>query len=168
MYPGIALFEASNVAVGLGTPEPYRWIGAPWLNAEAVLKNMEGKPLAGLRITPRDYTPSKGVYAGLPCRGLRLDMVDREKLKPMAIFLQLALALRKTNPAEFSGRWDEAKAMTWNDEFKRLYQGGAGLDRFQELFESASDEFEETRKPFLLYQETDTELLLDEHDNPTP
>ncbi|MDD5302831.1 MAG: DUF1343 domain-containing protein, partial [Elusimicrobia bacterium] len=34
LYPGIGIFEASNIAVGRGTPAPFRWIGAPWLKAD--------------------------------------------------------------------------------------------------------------------------------------
>jgi uncharacterized protein YbbC (DUF1343 family) len=168
LYPGIALFEASNAAVGLGTPAPYRWIGAPWMNAQAVLKNMEGKPLAGLQISAQDYAPTEGVYAGLLCHGLRLKITDREKLSPLAVFLQIMLALRHVHPNEFVWRWDEAKLMTGNDNFRHLYERDARLDKFQELFEKDARDFEEARKPFLLYPEPDAALLPDNRNDPPP
>lgn len=153
LYPGIAGFEASNVAVGRGTPAPYRWIGAPWMNAQAVLNSMEGKPLAGLTISVQDYTPTDGVYAGLACHGLRLQITDRELLRPMTVFLQVTLALRQIHPKEFLWDWYEAQLLTGTKDFRRLYERGARIDKFQLLFDTGARDFKEIRKPFLLYPE---------------
>ncbi|MDE2292999.1 MAG: DUF1343 domain-containing protein, partial [Elusimicrobia bacterium] len=40
LYPGMALFEAFNVSVGRGTPFPFQWIGAPWLDAKSVVRRL--------------------------------------------------------------------------------------------------------------------------------
>ncbi|MDP6089790.1 MAG: DUF1343 domain-containing protein, partial [Candidatus Marinimicrobia bacterium] len=32
VYPGMCLIEGTNVSEGRGTPHPFKWIGAPWIN----------------------------------------------------------------------------------------------------------------------------------------
>ena len=46
LYPGICLLEGTNISEGRGTENPFKWIGAPWLNGEllATELNKEGLP----------------------------------------------------------------------------------------------------------------------------
>lgn len=151
LYPGIAIFEASNLAVGRGTPVPFRWIGAPWLDAKAVLDLVNTANLEGVEFSEQDYTPAKSVYAGTLCRGLRLRITDRARLRPLDVFLRLNLALRQVHPREFQWRWDEAKRMTGTDAFRKLYESGAALGEFEKLFDSGAQNFASSRKLYLLY-----------------
>jgi uncharacterized protein YbbC (DUF1343 family) len=34
LYPGVCLFDATNMSVGRGTPTPFQCVGAPWLDAK--------------------------------------------------------------------------------------------------------------------------------------
>ena len=36
-YPGLCLFEGTNLSVGRGSDAPFEQIGAPWLDTTAVL-----------------------------------------------------------------------------------------------------------------------------------
>ncbi|PIR18860.1 MAG: hypothetical protein COV48_05180, partial [Elusimicrobia bacterium CG11_big_fil_rev_8_21_14_0_20_64_6] len=150
LYPGIGIFEASNLAVGRGTPIPFRWIGAPWLKADEITSRLRGT-VEGVEFSSQDYTPSKSVFAGKLCHGVRITVTDRDAMRPLAVFRHLALALREFNPKEFEWRWDEVKRMVGVDEFRLLWETGAGDEAFLSLFDKGPRDFEPVRRSILLY-----------------
>lgn len=150
LYPGIGIFEASNLAVGRGTPVPFRWIGAPWLKADEIVARLHGL-VEGVEFSAQDYTPSKSVFAGKLCRGVRITVTDRDAMRPLAVFRHLALAIRDLHPGEFEWRWDEVKRMVGVDEFRRLWETGAPEADFITLFDKGPRDFESPRRAILLY-----------------
>lgn len=154
LYPGIGIFESANLSVGRGTPLPFRWIGAPWMNAEEIVARVQGQ-VDGVEFAVQDYTPTKRDkrdYVNEYCRGVRITVTDRRVMRPLAVFRHLALALREVHPQEFYFRWDETKRMTGVEEFRRLWDTGAGMDAFIALFEQGPRDFEKTRREVLLYR----------------
>lgn len=150
LYPGIGLFESSNLAVGRGTPAPFRWIGAPWLRADEIVARLQGT-VEGVEFSVQDYTPTKSVFAGQACRGVRIVVTDRDAVRPLAVFRHLALALRDLHPKEFEWRWDEVKRMVGVDEFRLLWETGAGDEAFLALFDKGPRDFDSSRRSVLLY-----------------
>src|SRR5438445_10557924 len=49
LYPGIVMFETTNLSVGRGTDEPFQRIGAPWLKAAQVLALLRDRQVNGVR-----------------------------------------------------------------------------------------------------------------------
>lgn len=153
LYPGIGIFESANLAVGRGTPIPFRWIGAPWMDAEAVVARVAGQ-VDGVEFSVQDFTPTKRDkkdYMGELCHGVRITVTDRGVMRPTAVFLHLALALREVHPQEFKFRWDETKRMTGVEEFRRLWETGAEMASFRALFDKGPADFEKARREALLY-----------------
>ncbi len=150
LYPGIGIFEASNLAVGRGTPIPFRWIGAPWMKAQEIVARLQGT-VEGVEFSVQDFTPSKSVFAGQACRGVKITVTDRDAMRPLVVFRHLALALREENPKEFVWRWDEVKRMVGVDEFRLMWETGASDAAFLGLFDQGPRDFEPSRASVLLY-----------------
>ncbi len=53
-YPGLCLFEGTNLSVGRGSEAPFEQIGAPWLDTAAVLARVRAAALPGVRFAGRD------------------------------------------------------------------------------------------------------------------
>src|SRR5258705_1548498 len=51
-YPGICLFEGTNLSVGRGTGFGFQVIGAPWLPPDSVRSRLSAGALAGVEGTP--------------------------------------------------------------------------------------------------------------------
>jgi uncharacterized protein YbbC (DUF1343 family) len=151
LYPGIGCFEATNVSVGRGTPWPFRWVGAPWMDAEAVLKRLKASGLKGYEFSAEGFTPSKSVFEGQKCRGVRIRLKDRKAADPLKLFAHLVCILRDVHPMEFGIRFDEMKRMIGTDRFRMMYQGGARPKEMIKMFEIDSAAFKDRRAPFLLY-----------------
>ncbi|MBI5624432.1 MAG: DUF1343 domain-containing protein [Elusimicrobia bacterium] len=150
LYPGIGCFEASNISVGRGTPFPFRWVGAPWLDAPGILKRLKAAKPAGVSFALQAYVPTKSVFTGQRCEGIRMTITNREKLRPMEVFAHLAAAMRDLHP-EFVFRWDEVKRMVGTDAFKELYEAKEPPKAMLKLFDTGPKSFRGSRRPFLLY-----------------
>lgn len=72
-YPGMVLFEATNLSVGRGTDAPFRQVGAPWFD----LSRWELLPAYEdtVHFTPRQ--PGDDKFAGVPLSGIRLERPTR-------------------------------------------------------------------------------------------
>ena len=80
-YPGICLFEGTNLSVGRGSDAPFEQIGAPWLDSAAVLARMRAAALPGVRFEGVAFTPhapGDGKYGDTSVVGIRLRMTNRD------------------------------------------------------------------------------------------
>jgi uncharacterized protein YbbC (DUF1343 family) len=150
LYPGVANLEFTNLSVGRGTETPFGWIGAPWLDAEALKKRMDEALLEGVAFSVETRVPSKDIYAGQSCPGLRMVVTDREAARPLRVFASLAAALRDTQP-EFKLTWNHSRRLIGREKFFELYSAGATGAEIARLFEADAADFEKRRAPFLLY-----------------
>lgn len=63
LYPGLVLFEGTNLSEGRGTPLSFRCIGAPWLDATATANAVNDWP-TGIETMPCEIQPTSGEFAG--------------------------------------------------------------------------------------------------------
>lgn len=82
-YAGTALFEGTNVSEGRGTVRPFELIGAPWMQNEAVVAEMEKKNLPGVRFRTTCFRPTFSKYQGQLCKGLQLHITDPDSFQPV-------------------------------------------------------------------------------------
>ena len=151
LYPGLASLEFTNLSVGRGTPTPFGWIGAPWLDAEGLARVMNAALLEGVEFSAETRTPTKDKYAGQAIPGLRVVVTDRAAARPLRVFARLVVALRDRHPDDFDLRWNASRKLIGRREFKELYDRGASAAEIERLFDLDSAEFEKARAPFLLY-----------------
>ncbi len=152
LYPGIGIFEASNLSVGRGTPKPFQWVGAPWLDAEATLKDLAAAHLPGVRFAREDLTPSQSLYKGKLCRGIRLSVKSRGELRPVGIFLALNQSLMRRDAAHFAWRWPELKRMVGTEKFHEMLERKTPLPDIEKFFAAQAKAFKKSRRPCLLYR----------------
>ncbi|MCX5797202.1 MAG: DUF1343 domain-containing protein [Elusimicrobia bacterium] len=151
LYPGLGLFEASNLAVGRGTPHPFGWVGAPWLDSKRAARRLSDALLDGVTFTAQDYTPTKSVYEGELCHGILITITDRETLRPLALFRHLEQTLTELHGQDFQWKWEEVRKMTGSGEFQRICERGHDRIKIMELFNRGAERFEKSRRPYLLY-----------------
>lgn len=92
--------EGTRLSLGRGTADPLVRIGAPWLDAKRVLDELADRPTPGVKFevehfTPRD--PSDGKYDGQSIAGIRLRVIDRERVQTGRLALDLAWAVWKVH-----------------------------------------------------------------------
>jgi uncharacterized protein YbbC (DUF1343 family)/CubicO group peptidase (beta-lactamase class C family) len=102
LYPGIEILQAGGVSVGRGTDAPFELFGAPWINASQLADELNHDFVPGVRFVPTQFTPTSGPYAGKLCQAISLIITDRASLNSMLMGLQIAAALNKLYPDDFS------------------------------------------------------------------
>ena len=149
LYPGIGLLETTNLSVGRGTDTPFEVIGAPWLDGRRLAELLNASAIDGARFSPLHFTPSASVFAGERCGGIRLDVVDRDALRPVSLGIEIAAALRDLYPADWE-RKGFINLLANGDAFRRLEQSETApaiIASWQKDLEA----FEERRVKYLLY-----------------
>jgi len=104
VYPGTCLVEGTNLSEGRGTTRPFEYIGAPWIDAEDLARQMNTLELAGVRFRPVYFVPAFGKYCDELCQGVQLYVQDRELFRPIETTLHLLAGVRAAYPDHFSWR----------------------------------------------------------------
>jgi uncharacterized protein YbbC (DUF1343 family) len=92
--------EGTALSLGRGTSLPFNRVGAPWLNAKRVIDELADRPITGVRFTEDRFTPrspSDGKYDGVSVAGIRMEVVDRERVQTGRLALDLAWAIWKVH-----------------------------------------------------------------------
>jgi uncharacterized protein YbbC (DUF1343 family) len=128
-YPGTCLFEATNLSVGRGTDAPFCLVGAPWLDAAAVLDAFTRR--CDVPASACTFMPSHAPYLHETCQGIRLGAPEHASA-PVATGLLLLAAIMTVHAGEFAWRgYPTAANPTGEGHFERLVgRGGvrAALD----------------------------------------
>jgi uncharacterized protein YbbC (DUF1343 family) len=150
-YPGTVYFEGTNLTEGRGTDRPFEQIGAPWLDAAAVVKVMHELQLPGIRFEAASVNVESGAakYPGQTISAVRFIITDRETYRPVRTSLLLIDAIRRHHPKDFA--WGPSiNRLTGSDRVTLAIDGGT-LPALLEQWDREAAAFRERRKPFLLY-----------------
>jgi uncharacterized protein YbbC (DUF1343 family) len=156
LYPGIGLLEGTNLSEGRGTPKPFEWLGAPWIDAEELAECLNAEALPGVWFRPVHFIPTTSKWSGELCAGVQVHVRDDQAFRPVRTGVAVLTALRHGWPEQF--RWIETNGrfkvdrLTGTDATRR--QIDAGQPSAQIAASWAADEaaFAATRGPVRLYR----------------
>lgn len=126
-YPGVCLFEATNLSVGRGTPLSFQAIGAPWLKAAEVVAVFNSLGLPGVVAEATTFTPSLPPHAAVPCSAVWFRITEPRSVRPVQAGLHLLAVTIALHRQDF--RWANyptAANPTGENHFERLI-GQAGI-----------------------------------------
>lgn len=104
VYPGMCLLEGTNLSEGRGTTRPFELFGAPWLDAPALLKKLDGRALPGCAWRLAGFRPGFQKHAQRSCRGLQLHVTDRARFRSLTAALALLQDVQALHPDAFAWR----------------------------------------------------------------
>ena len=97
LYPGLCLFEGTNMSEGRGTTKPFEYIGAPWCDGERWAELLNNCQLPGVRFRPVVFTPAPATettkHAKQTCGGVAIHITDRTQFRPIKTVLQMLSVL---------------------------------------------------------------------------
>jgi uncharacterized protein YbbC (DUF1343 family) len=155
-YPGLCLFEGTNLSVGRGTDAPFTQVGAPWLDTARVLSAMRATGLPGVRFSGVSFTPSKpgdGKYADTLLTGIRLTVTDRRTYDPTITAVFMLAAVRASASAEFAWHTAQFDRLAGGPELRAALEAGTEPGLIVATWTLAIQRFKERRREYLLYGE---------------
>ncbi len=151
-YPGLVLFEATNLSVGRGTPVAFQVVAAPWLDAARVASRTAwpaGVVATDTVVTP--VAPPDGKYGGVAVPAVRLRVSDRRAYDPVLAAVALLTTIRaeqgdslRLQPARFD-------RLAGTDQVRRALEAGREAAAVARAWEPALERFRDERRPYLLY-----------------
>ena len=162
VYPGGCLVEGTNLSEGRGCTRPFEIIGAPWIDPWQLVQALEQEDLDGIRLRPLTFSPTFHKHAGCACGGVQVHVTRRSRFRPLRTYVALLCGIHHLWPDEFSWR---AQAYEFVDQIPAidLLAGGTWLregieqdltlEALTARWDRAQADFQERRRPFLLYRD---------------
>jgi uncharacterized protein YbbC (DUF1343 family) len=153
-YPGTCLFEGTNLSVGRGTSAPFRQVGAPWLDGEALALRMNAKGLPGVRFEATTFLPvdpSDRKFPGDEVHGVRV-VSTGEGYDPTRTAVALLVESHRLSGGRWQWRADHFDRLAGTDALRLGIENGAAAAELTAAWEARLGEFEVRREPYLLYR----------------
>lgn len=99
VYPGTVLAEALNLSEGRGTVIPFELLGAPFIDAAKLLKELRSRDIRGCKFRQHDFIPTFNKYEGEYCQGIQIHVTDPDSFRPVVTALNLFDSIIRTTPS---------------------------------------------------------------------
>lgn len=149
LYPGVCCMERMNLSVGRGTDHPFEWVGAPWIDEDALAQDLESRKIPGVAIQPIEFCPTRSQYADQVCHGVAVEVMDRNTLNVVALGVHLIDGIHRQNPVEF--RFGDTLGLIGDPATLRSLKSYLPVEEIRQSWQPSIRAFEEEREPFLLY-----------------
>jgi uncharacterized protein YbbC (DUF1343 family) len=102
LYPGMVLFEGTNLSEGRGTTMPFEIVGAPFIDPDRLSAAMAQFELAGVVFRPIRFVPTFDKWQGQRCGGVFIHVVDAQAARPYRVGLAILAACKRLWPNNFA------------------------------------------------------------------
>ncbi|BAS28297.1 exo-beta-N-acetylmuramidase NamZ domain-containing protein [Limnochorda pilosa] len=154
VYPGTALLEGTNLSEGRGTTRPFELIGAPFVDAEAFARYLNGRGLPGVVFRPTSFTPTFSKYPGEVVHGVQLHVTDRDRFDPVRAGIEILVAARRLYPDRFQiDRPEHFDLLTGDPSVRLGIENGASADIIEAAWQRDLEAFKQIRDRYLIYQD---------------
>jgi len=157
-YPAACFLEGTNVSEGRGTPKPFEYFGAPWINSEFLASRLNSYNLKGVTFEAITFTPSEKISSYPPkffnkeCSGIYINVNDKNKFEAVMAGAAILIELNK-NYAEFKfNKNNFIDKLAGTDNFRKAVIAGKSFDEIIEIWRTSLEVFKQKREKVLLYQ----------------
>jgi len=158
IYPGFCLFEGTNINEGRGTEMPFEVFGAPWINSDELVNELNSLDMEGIAFEPVRYVPKDipGVainpkYENFYCNGAKIKITDRAKLKPLKIVLIVLETVNRLYPGKLH-IFPTINRLYGNADLRLHLNQDMSASEIYEKAKKESEAFMELRSNYLLYE----------------
>ena len=156
----MCLLEGTNVSEGRGTLKPFISFGAPWINPNELLAELNKYNLSGLKFTQTSFTPKNILgqainpkYKGQRCYGLEIEITNFDFVQPIQAAMLIIKTIKSLYPEQFEfNSTNYIDKLYGNDQFRKIYVDYDSLDTVFLNWDVLNSNFNNLRKKYLLYK----------------
>lgn len=154
LYTGTVFFEGTTVAEGRGTDDPFAQVGATWMTDNAAIAaEMNAMKLPGLKFdtVTRTVDGPTFKFAGESIKMVRINVIDRNAVKPVEMGIRLMRAIYARHPKEFTWRQLQIDRLAGTDQLRKAVEGNT-VDALIKQWNTDAAKFAQQVKPYLIYK----------------
>ena len=161
IYAGTCLFEGTIASEGRGTPRPFLTLGAPWIDADRLAADLNGRNLPGVRFRAVRYTPvlrpgavdRPNLMAGQLLRGVEIDVTNAGAVEPVALGVHAldAFLAQAQNRVAFFQRPEAFDRLAGTPRLRLMLTRGDRPETILAAMRTDVQAFEAHRRAYLLY-----------------
>jgi uncharacterized protein YbbC (DUF1343 family) len=159
-YPGTCLVEGTNLSEGRGTTRPFEIIGAPFIDADKLARDLNALDLPGVRFRAAYFVPTFSKYQGALCSGVQLHVLNRDNFRPIEAALYLIRQAQTNHPDEFGWRppWSDGgfcpiDLLSGGSQMREHLTAGNPVSELIDSWQEGLRGFDRLRAPYLLYDD---------------
>lgn len=149
LYPGVGLFETTNLSVGRGTDTPFEVAGAPWIDGRKLAAAIQKYRPPGVEVVPIRFTPNASKFAGEECGGVNFIVTDWQKFQALDLAWAFGAALVELYPEEWESK--RFNRLLINKQTLELLRSGESPATIEQSYQQPLDQFMLRRQESLLY-----------------
>ena len=132
---------------------PFKYIGAPYIDAEVLAGALNTLKLEGVFFRPAYFTPSLSVYKDELCEGVQIIVRDKNKFLPVKAAIAVMYTIREMYPDKFKINNYPAELCGLNllSGTNKLSSMSLSLDDYFKFIEKDEKKFLKMREKYLMY-----------------
>jgi uncharacterized protein YbbC (DUF1343 family) len=151
VYAGMVLIEGTNLSEGRGTARPFHLVGAPWLAADALARELGALRLPGCLFRPQAFMPTASKFEGSECQGIEVHVTDRRTFRPVTAAVALLSLVRRLHPGDFRFQAETFDRLAGTARLREALEAGTGHAEIIAAWQPDLAAHEARRRKFLLY-----------------
>ncbi len=158
VYPGTCLIEGTNVSEGRGTLHPFLLIGAPFIDSNKLINELNKLNPKGIKLTPVKFTPKSipGMsvnpkFKNEESGGIKIIIKNRLKFNSVKFGIKLIYSLYKLYPDKVKFNEGHFNRLIGNGITIKQIKAGLLPDDIFKTWQKDLTDFKITRTKYLLY-----------------
>lgn len=159
VYPGLGMFEGTNLSEGRGTTKPFQTIGAPYIGYHWV-DSLRSQDLPGVDFREAYFIPTFNKYVNETCGGVELFITDRRRFDPITTGVAMMITAKRIYPEHYAWRYDTGDPidpywvdkLSGSDYLRKAIDAGKSTSQVVAGWQGELEAFRRLRSRFLLYR----------------
>lgn len=158
-YPATGILgELGYVSIGVGYTLPFEIVGAPWIDAVQLSKNLNKLKLAGIIFRPIYFKPFYGTFKNEFCQGVQLHITDYKKVVLSEIQFYIMQEMNKLNPdkAVFANanekRFNMFDKVSGSDSIRIRFSKNHSFDDIKDYYRKDVNTYRKLASKYYLYK----------------
>ncbi len=160
VFPGTVHLEGTEVSEGRGTTRPFELIGAPYIDAVELARQLGKLDLPGVTFRPSGFRPTFQKHAENICGGVQIHVTDRKAFLPVLTGIAIVKAIYelylenfrwKTPPYEYVYDKNPFDVIAGTGQLRAQIESHESLDGIRQSWTEKLESFRETRQKYLIY-----------------
>lgn len=160
VYPGFGMIEGTNLSEGRGTTRPFEIIGAPYIDPDKLVMELDKEALPGIGFRPLRFQPAFDKWQGQLCGGFQLHVTNRKTFSSCLTLVAALSVIRRLWPEKFDWRqppfeYEETllpfDMLAGGANLRKDIENGKAIAEIVGDWEDSLAAFRELSAPFKLY-----------------